>query len=264
MRNLRLAALLFVALTAAAQTPPPPSILRLPEQPTISLSPAVVMARGQFGQTLTQTLTLTNHTPNAFSFQMVANDVVVRDGKRVFVPAGNLEDSVAQSAVFSQKSGTVPAESSASVDVRLTIPKATAIRAVAVIFQGTQVVSSQNSVGMIGSLGALVTFNLTDDVKVDAGPVKVTVDSSSSVSITETLSNSGSEPAVVEGVAALLDAQGKLVGKVPFDSQRLLPGERLQFSADYPTALPPGKYRVLCSFAFEGKQLTTSANLQIG
>src|SRR5690348_995934 len=66
--------------------------------PSLSLSPAVVLARGAFGQSLSQTLTITNDTSNEFTFEMAAQDVIVKEGKRVFVPAGETEHSVATTA----------------------------------------------------------------------------------------------------------------------------------------------------------------------
>src|SRR5512146_431620 len=83
-----------------AQTPAPAQVV---EKPSISLTPAVVMGKGSFGQTLAQTLTLTNNTGADLGFNLVAEDIVVKDGKRVFVPAGELADSIAASAVFSPK-----------------------------------------------------------------------------------------------------------------------------------------------------------------
>src|SRR4029077_10813255 len=93
--------------------PPTPT-----EKPSISLSPAVVMAKGNFGQGLTQTLTLTNQTARDFAFELVAEDVLVKDGKRTFVPAGETPNSIAATAVFTQKTVLVKPFSSASVDVR--------------------------------------------------------------------------------------------------------------------------------------------------
>ena len=61
------------------------------------------MAKGNFSQTLSQTLTLTNQTARDFAFEMVAEDVVIKDGKRVFVTAGETPNSIAASAVFTQK-----------------------------------------------------------------------------------------------------------------------------------------------------------------
>lgn len=259
--------LCIVAQVVAAQERAPVSPVPAPglttnvdlaDKPRISLSPAVVMAHGGFGQGLTQTLTLTNQTSVDFPFEMVANDVVVRDGQRVFVEAGQLPDSIAASAVFSSRTGVVKANSSASVDVRVTIPNTTGLRAIVAIFRGTQVMRGQNNVGMTASLGALITFNLSNNVKLETGSVSIDppVDSSG-VSISQELHNSGAEPVLPEGVAAFLDKSGHLTAKVTFEPQRLLPGEKLDFKTEYTGHLPPGQYRVLCSFQFEGKTITS-------
>jgi hypothetical protein len=79
----------------------------------------------------------------------------------------------------------------------------------------------------------------------------------SGVTISQQLQNSGAEPVVPEGVAAFLDASGHLSAKVNFEPQRLLPGEKLDFKTEYTGHLRPGSYRVLCSFQFEGKTITS-------
>jgi hypothetical protein len=244
-----------LALALWGQQAPAPD-----NRPTVSLSPAVIMARGTFGQSLTEVLTLSNQTPRGFAFEMAANDVVVRDGKREFVPAGETPHSIAGSAVFSQRSGVVKPFSSASVEVRVTAPAETEIRAIVAIFRGTGAVGGgAGSVGLTASLGALITFNLSDKVKVDAGPVQVSPASdASNLRVAQLLTNTGGEPVLPEGVAVFLDSKGKLVGKTTFPMQRLLPGERLEFASEYPGRLPAGAYRVLCSFRYEGQDLTTS------
>jgi len=223
------------------------------------------MAKGTFGQTLSQTLTLTNQTARDFAFEMVAEDVVVKDGKRVFVTAGETPNSIAASAVFTQKTVLVKPFSSASVDVRLTLPAETNIRAVVAMFRGTdKLPTSSGAVGMTASLGALITFNLTDNVKLQPEPVRVIPASeTANMKIAQWISNSGTEPALPEGAAAVLNSTGALIGKAIFDPQRLLPGERLEFSAEYPGELASGKYRALCSFQFEGKTQTTEAAFEI-
>jgi hypothetical protein len=233
--------------------------------PSISLSPAVVMAKGNFGQGLTQTLTLSNQTGREFAFELVAEDVVVKDGKRVFVPAGETLDGIAGSAVFSQKTVLVKAFSSASVDVRLTLPKQTSVRAIVAMFRGTdKVPSSSGAVGMTASLGTLITFNLSENVKLEQEAAHVMpATASANMSVTQFIANTGTEPALPEGAAAVLNAKGALVGKAIFSPQRLLPGERLEFVADYPDQLQPGDYRVLCSFQFGGKTLTSSTDFKV-
>ena len=235
------------------------------DKPSISLTPAVVMAKGSFSQTLSQTLTLTNQTARDFAFEMVAEDVVVKDGKRIFVAAGETPNSIASSAVFTQKTVLVKPFSSAAVDVRLTLPAETNIRAVVAMFRGTdKLPTSSGAVGMTASLGALITFNLTDDVKLKPEPVRVIPASeTANMKIAQWISNTGTEPVLPEGAAVVLNAGGGLVGKAVFDPLRLLPGERLEFSAEYPGELPSGNYRALCSYQFEGKTLTSEAPFQV-
>src|SRR5207248_8666228 len=233
--------------------------------PSLSLSPAVVLARGAFGQSLSQTLTITNDTTNEFAFEMAAQDVVVKDGKRIFVPAGETPHSIAATAVFSQKNLVVKPFTSASVDVRFTLPAETDIRAVVALFRGTnRIASSTGAVGMTASLGTLITFNLTPDVNVKPDPIQVIPASeAASLAVSEWITNSGSEPVIPDGVAAVLNSKGALVGKTTFPAQRLLPGERLEFKAEYPDQLEPGSYKVLCSFQFEGKTLTTDGSFTV-
>ncbi len=232
--------------------------------PSIALSPAVIMAKGNFGQGLTQTLTLTNNTNRDLAFELVAEDVVVKDGKRVFVPAGETGNSIAASAVFSQKTVLAKSYSSASVDVRLTLPAQTGLRAVAIIFRGTdKLPTSTSAVAMTASLAGLVTFNLSDNVKLEPETVHVTPASeTANMIISQWIANTGSEPVLPEGAAAVLNANGSLAGKATFSPQRLLPGERLEFIAEYPYPLQSGNYRALCTFQFEGKILTTDANFK--
>ena len=254
------------APAASAQQPAAPAAPVQPaDKPSISLSPAVVMAKGNFGQGLTQTLTLTNQTARDFAFEMVAEDVIIKDGKRVFVPAGETPNSIAASAVFTQKTVLVKPFSSVSVDVRLTLPAQTNLRAVVAMFRGTdKLPTSSGAVGMTASLGSLITFNLTDNVKLQPEPVHVTpANETANMKIAQWISNSGTEPVLPEGAAAVLNTGGALAGKAVFDPQRLLPGERLEFSAEYPGDLPPGNYRALCSFQFEGKTLTTEAAFEV-
>src|SRR5580765_3387433 len=257
------------APSAGAQNPASPQAAPYPapdaSKPSISLSPAVIMAKGNFGQGLTQTLTLSNQTGRDFAFELVAEDVIIKDGKRVFVPAGETPNSIAATAVFSQKAVLIKPFSSASVDVRLTLPAQTSVRAVVAMFRGTdKLPTSSGAVGMTASLGTLITFNLTDNVKLQPEAVHVNpATETANMTIAQWIANSGTEPALPEGTAAVLNSGGALVGKATFPAQRLLPGERLEFSAEYPGELPIGHYRALCSFQFEGKTLTSEAAFEV-
>ena len=68
---------------------------------------------------------------------------------------------------------------------------------------------------------------------------------------------------IVKGVAAILDASGKLVGRATFEPTRLLPVERAVVHAEYPGVLAAGPYRALATFEYEGKAFTKSAEFLV-
>ncbi len=247
-----------VASTAKAPVSSPPLN-------TLALSPSVVVTRGQAGQSVTQTLSLTNYTSMPFSFDMVAQDVVVRDGKRAFIAAGELPQSIAATAVFSKPSVTIAPGQSALIDVTVTLTKGTDIRAIVAIFQGTDKFNGgKGSVGMTASLGCLITFTASDNFEVSSSEVAVHPQTATQpLRVTVNLANVGAEPVIPEGITALLAESGKLVGKAPFVAQRLLPGERLEFAAEYAGQLQPGRYKAVTSFQFENKTLSKTADFTI-
>ncbi|HET9183784.1 MAG TPA: hypothetical protein VFP59_16760 [Candidatus Angelobacter sp.] len=260
------AILVFVSFTSVhAQLAPSPQPPVPADKASLSLSPAVIMGRGAFGQGLTQTLTLSNNTGKDLNFDLVAQDVVVKDGKRIYVAAGELPDSIAATAVFSPKTILIKAHTAGSVDVRLTLPAKTDVRAIVAIFQGTDVLpTSSGGVGMTASLSTLITFNLSENVKLESETAHVTPPSASDyMLVSQWLDNMGTEPVLPEGTAAVLNAKGSLVSKAVFKPQRLLPGERQEFVAAFPEQLPSGSYRALCSFQFEGKTQTSSVDFKI-
>lgn len=250
---------------APAQPAAPDTMMRLNRPAVISLSPAVITEKAKPGQSFTETLTLVNDTPSEYAYQMVAQDVVVTNGERKFVNAGDRSGSIAQTAVFTPDSGVIKPHSSESVQVRLTVPPNTDLRAVVTIFRNSEKLALQkNSVGLTGSLGALITFNLADSSRVEASaPVLKIGEDRSVLSIEQTLTNVGTEPVIPSGVAAVLDNSGKLVAKVALQQQRLLPGERVVFKGEHPGQLRPGVYKVVCSFDVAGQQATSSGTLKI-
>jgi hypothetical protein len=247
-----------------ASQPPQQSSSVPPARSSISLAPAIVMVQCKFSQSYTQVLTLINQTQQNFEFEMVAQDVVVRGGKRAFVLAGETPGSIAATAVFSQKQMVVKPGQTASVGVTFTVPSETPLRAVVALFRGLNKVSSGGPVMMTASLGALFTFTVSDNFQIEGSPVAVSAQSSTAnLAISQVLTNTGSEPVIAGGIAALLDQAGTLVGKASFEEQRLLPGERLPFRAEYPTELKSGRYRVFASSHYEKKVITNSRGFAV-
>ena len=233
----------------------------------ISLSPSVVMLAGQPGQAHRQTLRLTNHTARELAFTLEAQDVVADDGRRAFLAAGERAGSVAATAVFSAREIVIGPGAVGTVDVTVTMPRASAIRGVAAIFRGRTIVGSQRGVAMTASLGALLTFTLSTDIKIDGAVPEVSPQTdSTNLSVTEWVTNVGAEPVVAGGAAAVINEAGLLVGKVPVEAQRLMPGEKLAFKAEYPDLLPPGRYRAILSLEYDDharKVLTRTAEFAV-
>jgi Fn3-like domain len=227
---------------------------------TVTLSPAVVPLGGRPGQSTTQRLTVANGTSRELSFELVAKDVVIRNGARTFVTAGELPNSIAASAVFSTRKVTVPPGEERAVRVTVTLPPQLPCRAIVVLFQGTTRLSDNAT----ASIGSLLTFDLSGKVLVAPGDVMADPPTASSnTAIRLPIRNTGNEPAVVRGAAAIIAASGALVGKVALDSRRLLPGESTVLRADYAGELSRGGYRVIATIESAQQSWTRTTELTI-
>ncbi len=233
----------------------------------ISLSPSVVMLTGKPGQAHRQTLRLTNHTSRELAFTLEAQDVVADEGRRAFTAAGERPGSIAATAIFAPKEIVIAPGAVGSVDVTLTMSPGSAIRGVAAIFRGHTVVGSQRGVAMTASLGSLITFTLSGDTRIEAAAPEVSEQTDTrNLALTEWVTNVGTEPVVASGAAALLNEAGALIGKIPVEPQRLMPGERLSFKAEYPELLAAGRYRAILSLEYDDharKVLTRTAEFVV-
>jgi hypothetical protein len=233
------------------------------EDGSLSLTPAVMMLRGHHGQSTTQTLRITNGTSRPFTFDLVAQDVIVRDGVRTFTEAGAVAGSIAATAVFVPRRVELPPGATGSVAMTVTLPLGTSQRAVVAMFRGTNTVLSGN-VPMRASLGALLTFSVSDDVTLAAAPLTVSPQTSSTnLTFVQTCRNDGTEPLLAKGVMAIVDEQGTLVGRAALRPHRFLPGESADLGGDYPGELAPGRYKVLVTYEYEGRSVTDSADVDV-
>ncbi len=261
----KLAVTLWLAAGASAQPPDEPASNPAdPPRASISLSPAVIMVRCKPGQGTTQTLTISNNTNAEVRFNLETQDVVVNDGKRSFSPAGLIANGIAATSVASPTTVVVKAGEDATVQVTFTLPPETTQRAVVTFFRGILTPQSDGVVGLGASLGALITFSLSTDFKLESGPLVASLQTPEANAIlSQELHNAGTEPVVPKGVIVVLNASGKRVAKAPFKTQRLLPGERVIFAATNPAQLAPGQYRTLSSFEFERKVFTSAGEFTI-
>ncbi len=223
--------------------------LRAGSSGSMSVSPSVVMLRGEVGQSTTQTLSFTNDTSQALSFEMKALDAVVRDGTRLYVEAGTHAGGIAATAVFTPSVFTVASAQSIDIKVTVTIPPRPAVRAIAVMCQGTTKLGT-GPVKMTTSIGTLVTFALSGDViAADATPLTVRPPTPSSTLLAaQQLSNSGTEPVVIAGMLAIVDGDGAMVGRQAIPPRRLLPGETSDVRVEFGGDLASGRYKALVTY----------------
>ena len=229
---------------------------------TIILRPAAVPLKGEVGQSVTQTLTLQNESDVPLEFDLVAQDVVVREGKRVFVEAGKLPGSIAATAVMQPQRVRVEAHRSASAQVMFTLPRDMQHRAAVALFRGRTLLEAGARKATM-SLGTLFTFQVSERVAVSGRLDAKPPTGSSNASFEGFLSNDGSEPVVPSGLVAVLDGRGRLLGKVAFTPRRLLPGESANVNAEYVGDLDTGTYRAVATFDVDGKPLTLVAPLHV-
>lgn len=235
---------------------------QLPAQ-SLTLSPAVVPLAGSLGQSVTQVLRLQNHSDLPLDFVLEARDVVIRDGARTFVEPGEMPDGIAASAVFSPRTLRIDPRSTATAKVTFTLPLATRHRAVVALFRGTSVVRSGERDAYL-SLGTLFTFTLSDRLSLAAGALEGSPPSPiAHAALRTAVSNDGPEPVTPSGMAVLLDAHDRLVGKAQFPQRRLLPGEVSTLMAEYPGDLASGTYRAVATFDFGGPPLTLTGSLVV-
>jgi hypothetical protein len=243
---------------------PQPTMNLQPAAPSLALSPAVITRKAQPGTSSTHSLTMTNLTHNQFKFVLEAFDVVIREGKRVFVPPGETEGGIARSAVFDKATIELKPGESSRVNITLTIPAQPKVRAVVAIFHGQTALPGKGALMFTGSLGALITYNLSGDIALQAAAPAISPQTeSSNLTVSEQLGNKGREPVIPKGTLAILNHSGELIGRVAIEPHRLLPGEQFNFAAEYPRTLRAGKYRAMMSFEHEGGVQTSSIEFQV-
>jgi hypothetical protein len=231
---------------------------------SMSVSPSEVMLRGNVGQTTTQTLSFTNKTLRALSFEMMAQDAVVHEGVRSYVESGTLPASIAATAVFSPKVFTAAPGESVNIKVTVTIPPNTAVRAIAVMCQGTTRLGVK-PLQMTASVGTLFTFALAGDViAATASPLLIqTPTVSSSLVAGQEVANSGTEPVVATGMLVILDQAGAMIGRQGVTGWRMLPGEKTAIRVVYDGRLAAGHYRAMVTYDLTDKTLTSVAEFDV-
>jgi hypothetical protein len=267
--NIRLISIFFLAgvlfnASDVAKSRAGQATARQPSAPSLALSPGVVEVKAQPGASSAHVMTMTNLTGTKFKFVLEAFDVVIRDGLRVFVPAGETEGGIARSAVFDPPAIELNPGEAGKVKVTLTIPADPKVRAVVAIFHGQTALPGKGTLMVTGSLGTLITYNLSAKIEVRAGAPAISPQSdSANLTVSQQLENDGQEPAIPKGTLAILKSSGELIGRVAIQPHRLLPGEKFNCEVEYPHSLRSGRYRAMMSIQHEGGVQTSSIEFQV-
>lgn len=254
----------FCSASDGAKRASEQSTAQRPAAPSLALSPGVIQVKAQPGASSAHVMTMTNLTGAKFRFVLEAFDVVIRGGMRVFVPAGETEGGIARSAVFDPQAIELNPGEAGKVKVTLTIPADPKVRAVVAIFHGQTTLPGQGTLMFTGSLGTLITYNLSAKIDVRAGALAISPQSdSANLAVSQQLENDGQEPAIPKGTLAILKTSGELIGRVAIQPHRLLPGEKFSCEVEYAHSLRPGKYRAMMSIQHEGGIQTSSVEFQV-
>lgn len=142
----------------SAAGPSPASAIVPPESGSLTLAPSLILAPGKPGQTTSHSLVIQNGTSFEFTFEVEARDLVIRNGRQVFLTAGELPDSVAANLLLAPRSVNVKAMRTASVVVRLTAPSQTQVRGVLITLKGFNRIPVGADSVMTASLGTLISL----------------------------------------------------------------------------------------------------------
>lgn len=134
-----------------------------PNQAGLSLSPSLAIIQCEPGKSASQTLTLSNNTTSELTFQVVALDMVVQDGKARFVRPGAILNGLAVTAVLSQKYLNIKPGQTASLSATFTVHPQTTARGVLLLIQGTDKATFGGTTAVTPTLGTLISFVVPED-----------------------------------------------------------------------------------------------------
>jgi hypothetical protein len=137
----------------------PPRLADAPiDSPSITITPAVILAQGNPGNTISSSLIVNNQSCQELNFDMSAEDMVVQQGTLVPFPAGQSPNGIATRVLFSSPSISVKPWHTGSVKVTLTMHLDSSIYAVLIVFKGTDKIPASAGTTFQASLGTLITL----------------------------------------------------------------------------------------------------------
>lgn len=155
------------------------------------------------------------------------------DGSKVFVPAGSTPYSLGKNVRLSQSTMVIPGHGRGSVKLTMVVPTNAVGTLVGVVFfegqfqnDGTQTIAGP-SVTLAGRIGSIVYVNILGTARVGLTADVKSMDRDSG-KVTIRWKNDGNTHIMASGSLLLMDGIGKVMGRLPIESIRLLPSDSCQ------------------------------------
>jgi hypothetical protein len=229
------------------------------QKQSLGLTPALVDANVKRGLTYTQNFTVVNNTTTRLRFHCLVSDYWydAQTNARLTGRPGTLPRSASLWVQFAPEDVIVEPNSSSTVRAIISVPKdASGGYYTIPFFEGEPVEkpgvkAGANFAVRLGGLLMLATEGASDyAVEVKDGKVQPPT-GSSELEIQLDIQNHGTSHVRLRGMFAILDANGKLVGRGRNEEKAYLPGQRDIYKAPWGDDLPPGHYTAVVTLTYD-------------
>lgn len=248
------AALTFGSAQAFAQQPQ--------QKQSLGLTPAFVDANVKHGATYAQNFTIANQTTTRLRFRSSVSDYWYDEQNgRLLGRPGTLPRSASTWVQFTPAEIVIEPNSSAIVKAVISVPQGAAGGYYTVpLFEGepvdvsTDETKQSTSATFAVRLGGLLMLAVEEtseyNVEVMSGKVSPPT-ASSELEMELDIRNRSNAHARLRGMFAILNANGKMVGRGRIEEKRYLPGQRDNLKAPWSGELPPGSYVAVITFTYD-------------
>jgi len=229
------------------------------QKKSLGLTPALVDANVKRGLTYTQNFTVVNNTTTRLRFHCMVSDYWYdsQTNARLTGRPGTLPRSASLWVQFAPEDVIVEPNSSTTVRAIISVPKdASGGYYTIPFFEGEPVEKPDVKAGAnfavrLGGLLMLATEGASDyAVEVKGGKIQPPT-GSSELEIQLDIQNHGTSHVRLRGMFAILDANGKLVGRGRNEEKAYLPGQRDIYKASWGDDLPPGHYIAVVTLTYD-------------
>ena len=231
---------------------------------SLGLTPAYIDATVKRGMSYKQGFTISNNTNTRLRFKCFPGDYWYNDkNEKLFGRAGTLPRSASMWVQFTPSEIIVEANASATVNVVISVPQnAEGGYYTMPYFEGEPADAADESGRKDGTaratfavrMGGLLMFAVegasTYQVDITDGKINPPT-ASKELEILLNIKNSGNAHVRLRGLFAVLDPEGKLVGRGRIEEKRYLPGERNTLQALWGEELPKGKYTAIVTLTHD-------------